>query len=493
MTGAIKKLGSKWRQTPITAKASLAYTASSIIQKSLAIITMPIFTRLLTQEQYGQFGDYTAWQGILAIFITLNLPYGSFSKAMLKFENAREKYIASCQTICAVLSAIFMIMYIPLGGVVNDISTDLIGKPIFKLPLYIVAVMTAYTLMQTAILLWNGRKRFEYKYKSVVVVTLITAFASPVLAYILVINTEEKGYARIVGYAVITILIGFGFLVFNYVKSKSLFDAEMVRYALRFNLPLIMYYLSQTIFNMSDRIMIGRMCGDDKEGIYTFAYSLAVMLVFVLNAINGSYVPWLYEKMRAGDASENKRISFMVAIIMGVPLIGIIWAAPEIVLFMGGQKYMEAIWVIPPVTMSNIFLLFAQYCINIEFYYEKRGYLVAASVGSAVLNIGLNAALIPVFGYIAAGYTTLASYVVFFGCNYIAMKKIMRKEEVEDNMYDYRKLAVFTIAFTAITALAMALYEFMIIRGIVLLAALVLMVIKRKQVIKAVKTVMGKG
>ena len=493
MTGIIKKLLGKWKATPITAKASLAYTASNIIQKSLAIITVPIFTRLLTKEQYGQFGDYTAWQGILAIFITLNLPYGSFSKAMLKFENAREKYIASCQTICVALSVLFMILYIPLGGMVNDFWLEHFGKTVFKLPLYIVAVMTAFTLMQTAILLWNGRKRFEYKYKSVVVVTLITAFVSPVLAYFLVINTEEKGYARIIGYAVVTILIGFGFLVFNYIKSKSLFDREMVRYALRFNLPLIMYYLSQMIFNMSDRIMIGRMCGDDKEGIYTLSYSLAVMLVFILNAINGSYVPWLYEKMKAGDASDNKRISFMIALIMGVPLIGIIWAAPEIVLFMGGEKYMESVWIIPPVTMSNIFLLFSQYCINIEFYYEKRGYLVAASVGSAVLNIGLNAALIPVFGYIAAGYTTLVSYIVFFVCNFIAMKKIMRKEEIEDNMYDYKKLAVFTAVFTVVTALAMMLYEFMIIRGIVLLAALVLMVIKRKPVIKAVKTVMGKG
>ena len=493
MTGIIRKMLNKWAGIPITAKASLAYTASNIIQKSLAIITVPIFTRLLTKEQYGQFGDYTAWQGILAIFITLNLPYGSFSKAMLKFENCREKYIASCQTICAVLSVIFMILYIPLGGMVNDFCVEHFGKTVFKLPLYIVAVMTVFTLTQTAILLWNGRKRFEYKYKSVVVVTLITAFASPVLAYFLVINTEEKGYARIVGYAAVTIVIGLGFFVFNYVKSRSLFDREMVGYALRFNLPLIMYYLSQMIFNMSDRIMIGRMCGDDKEGMYTLAYSMAVMLVFVLNAINGSYVPWLYEKMKAGDASENKRISFMIAIIMGVPLIGIIWAAPEVVLFMGGREYMESVWIIPPVTMSNVFLLFAQFCINIEFYYEKRGYLVAASIGSAVLNIVLNAALIPVFGYIAAGYTTLASYIVFFIGNFIAMKKIMRTEEVKDNMYDYKKLTVFTVIFAAVTVSAMALYEFMIIRGIVLLAALILMVIKRRQVIKAVKTVMGKG
>ena len=486
------KLINKWAGIPITAKASLAYTASSIIQKGLAVITMPIFTRLLTTQQYGQFGDYTAWQGILAIFITLNLPYGSFSKAMVKFENKRDEYIASCQTICLGLSVIFLMLYLPFGEMFNNFWTNTFGSPIFHLPVYFVVVMTGYTLFQTAILLWNGRKRFEYKYKSVVLVTLITAVLSPALAYVLVISTEEKGYARIIGYAAVTIVIGAGFFVFNYIRSRCLYNKGMVGYALRFNLPLIIYYLSQVVFSMCDRLMIGRMVGQDKEGIYTFSYSLSIMLVFVLNAINGSYVPWYYEKLKKGEQGENKRISFMIAVIMGVLLIGVIWAAPEIVMIMGGKDYTEAIWIVPPVTMSNMFLLYTQFCINVEFYYEKRGYLVGASVGSAVLNIVLNAMLIPVFGYIAAGYTTLISYVVFFACNYIAMKVILKKENIPDNMYDYKKLTLLTAAFAIITAAAMLLYGFVIIRWAVIAAALVLGVIKRKQVIKAVRTVMGK-
>ena len=64
-------------------KSSLSYTVCSIVQKVLSIITTPLFSRLLTVEQYGQLSVYNSWAAILTIFITLNLSYGSFNRAMV--------------------------------------------------------------------------------------------------------------------------------------------------------------------------------------------------------------------------------------------------------------------------------------------------------------------------------------------------------------------------------------------------------------------------
>ena len=51
----MSKLIEKIKSMPVTVKASVAYTICSVLQKGLVIITMPLFTRLLTQEQYGQY------------------------------------------------------------------------------------------------------------------------------------------------------------------------------------------------------------------------------------------------------------------------------------------------------------------------------------------------------------------------------------------------------------------------------------------------------
>ena len=87
-------LQNKWNKLPLAAKVSTAYAVCSILQKCLSFITLPLFTRLLTTEQYGQLTIYSSWQGILSIFLTLNLAYGSFSTAMIKFENDRDGYIS---------------------------------------------------------------------------------------------------------------------------------------------------------------------------------------------------------------------------------------------------------------------------------------------------------------------------------------------------------------------------------------------------------------
>ena len=265
----------------------------------------------------------------------------------------------------------------------------------------------------------------------------------------------------------------------------------MVKYALRFNLPLIVYYLSQVIFNQSDRLMIKRYIDTSSAGIYSVAYTLSMMLVFVLNAINNSYVPWFYIRLSKKDTKQNKQISLIIALIMFVLLMGVIWAAPEIIYVMAGQKYHDAIWVVPPVCISNMLLLYTQYCINIEFFFEDKKSLVLASILSAVSNIALNAVFIPKYGFIAAGYTTMFSYILFFVFNYIAMKSVLRKNNTADDMYDKPKLIMVLMSFMGLAALGTLLYNFMIIRYCILLVILIVMFIMREKIIAIVKQVMN--
>lgn len=194
-----------------------------------------------------------------------------------------------------------------------------------------------------------------------------TSILSPVLAFILVSCTEEKGYARIIGYALINILIGLLIFIQNSKQSKKFFDKEFCKYALHFNIPLIAYYVSQVIFNQSDRIMISHMVGTGEAAMYGVAYNLSMILNFIINAINASYVPWMYGKIKKGRVEENKTISIALVVLMGVMILCVIWFAPEIILIMAGEQYETAIYVVAPVAMSLLILFYCQLFINIEF------------------------------------------------------------------------------------------------------------------------------
>lgn len=480
MIGTLKR---KWNNVPLTVKVSTAYAVCSILQKCLSFITLPLFTRLLTTEQYGQYTVYFSWSGILMIFLTLNLAYGSFQTAMVKFEGRRAEYISSIQGICLLLSLIFLAIYLPFRSLWNKL---------FELPTIFVLLMVSEIIFTTSTQLWMGKNRFEFKYKSVVVVTLLTSILSPLLAFILVSLSDEKGYARILGYAEINILVGLIIFVYNVKKGKKFYNKEFWKYAFGFNIPLLAYYLSQVIFNQSDRIMISHMTGTGDAAMYGVAYNLAMLLNFILNAVNGSYVPWMYGKIKDNKGEDNKSISLVLIVLMGLMILCVIWYAPEIILIMAGSQYTAATYVVAPVAMSLLLLFYCQLFINVEFYYEEKGMLVYGSVGAAILNIILNYLMIPTFGFVAAGYTTLLSYIVFALSNYFTMRYCLKRKGLSDNLYDYKWLFIFFVLFMVSGFLGVALYGKLIIRVVITSIVLGIMIVFRNKFIDVLKKIKEK-
>lgn len=476
----IDALKEKWNSVPLTVKVSTAYAVCSIFQKCLSFITLPLFTRLLTTEQYGQYTIYSSWSSILMIFLTLNLAYGSFQTAMVKFEDRRAEYITSIQGVCLLLSLVFLAIYLPFRALWNNL---------FELPTIFVLLMVSEIIFTTATQLWMGRNRFEFKYKSVVAVTLLTSILSPIFAFILVSVTEEKGYARIIGYAGINIILGLIIFVFNMKRGRKLYINEFWKYAFEFNIPLLAYYLSQVIFNQSDRIMISHMTGTSDAAMYGVAYNLAMILTFILNAINGSYVPWMYEKIKENKGEDNKSISLVLVALMALMILCVIWYAPEIILIMAGNQYTSAIYVVAPVAMSLLLLFYCQLFINVEFYYEEKKMLVYGSIGAAVLNIVLNYILIPMFGLVAAGYTTLVSYIVFALSNYFTMRHCLKNKNILDNLYNYKWLVILFFLFMASGFLGVTLYGNLLARIIITLVVLTLMVVFRNKFLDALSRI----
>ncbi|WP_283170299.1 lipopolysaccharide biosynthesis protein [Curtanaerobium respiraculi] len=477
MLNALKR---KTQNVPLPAKAASAYAVSSILQKGIAFLTLPLFTRLLTTEQYGQFTIYLSWESIVCIFITLNLAYGSFAPAMAKFESERDAYIASVEGICLALAAIFVAVYLSFADLWNML---------FDLPTPLIIVMVLEIVGQYGIALWCGKKQFEYKYKGVVALNLANAAIAPLVALLLVLNTNEKGYAYILGIAITNIVLGGAVFVFNLVQGRRVFEKRFWKYALAFNIPLLAYYLSQVVFNQSDRLMINAIVGPDAAALYGVAYNIAMVLTFLLNAINNSYIPWLYGKIKVGAQSENKPVATAIAGLLAALVLMVDWLAPELVFILGGSRYAKAAYVIPPIAMSLLLLFYAQLFINVEFYYEQKRHLVFASIGAAVLNILLNAWLIPIFGFVAAGYTTFASYIVFAGSNYLALKQTLSIQGKAQDAYDLHQLLAILGVFVVLGFVGMALYPYVLLRAIALAALAVVGLIRRKQIMTLVEKI----
>lgn len=463
-------------------KASTAYMICSVLQKCLTIITLPLFTRLLTTEEYGISTVYASTMAIITICTTLYLPYGSFSTAMVKFEKDREGYISAANTICVFLTVIFFVVYFAFRG---------FWSGIVNLPLELMVLMGFEVLFNTAILFWMGKARYEYRYKPFVALTLLTSVLGTVCSLLAVIYLPNKGVTKVIANGVVICIIGLVIMMRSALFGKQCFNKEYWKYALSFNLVLIPYYLAQLIFNQSDSLMIDSMLGKSAAGMYGAAYSLAFVLTFVLNAINNSFTPWMYRQIKENKLQDHKQVSIILASMISILLLGIIAFAPEIILIMAGEDYSSAVWVVPPVAMSLLLLFYSQLFINVEFYFEEKYKLVVASILAPIANVVLNYYGIKMFGYVAAGYTTFISYILFAGCNYLAMKKVCADRKIQGDLFNFKALMLILITMIVLTVLFTVLYPFRIVRFAIIVIGLFVVVVLHKRIIGLITNLMN--
>ena len=97
---------------------------------------------------------------------------------------------------------------------------------------------------------------------------------------------------------------------------------------------------------------------------------------------------------------------------------------PEILFIMGGKSYQEAIYVMPPVAFGCVCQFLYTMFVNIEQFEKKTVGMAFASVSAAVVNYALNRLFIPRYGYIAAAYTTLVSFLWLLLVHMLLVKKL---------------------------------------------------------------------
>lgn len=481
-----KKILRKYKEVPVTVRSSIWYTICSLVQKSISFLTVPLFTSLLTTAEYGEFSIYQSWFSILIIFTTLTLNGGIFNQAMIEFKNDRLGYISSIQGLVLLLNLLLLGVFLLFRAPIET----LIG-----LPGVVILAMIFEMSFKTSIDFWGGKKRYEYKYQSYVIITILYSLLSTLISLGFVYISKDRGLARILSFSVFSGLFGLIFFFYNWAKGKKIYSKKYWTYALKYSLPLIPYYLSQMIFNQSDRIMIDNMIGKSAAGIYSLAVNLSLVLTFVLNAIEASFLPWFYQRINDGRIQGiRQRVNQLVLIVMS-GLLFVLLLAPELLSIMAPNTYSSGLDAMPPVILSLLFLFYVQFFVAILFYYKSILSLAITSIISASVNILLNLLLLPMFGFAAAGYTTLISFILFaIGTAYFANKACKKHLGYSiTKLYDLRMFVILALLMLAVMFMMVFLYRLTVIRYLFIALLLLSCLIFHKKIIQFLKTALNKG
>jgi O-antigen/teichoic acid export membrane protein len=472
---AVGKALTVYNSLSVQARASIWFVFCSVLQKGISFLTVPIFTRLMTTDQYGYYNKYVSWYSILLVFTSMSLYYGVFNNAMMKYRDNKVKFVSSMQGLVTVVTAAFFVVYLLFRSQVNV----LLG-----LPTHIVLMLFAELLVTPSLQFWSAYNRFEYQYRNVVIVTLIKSLANPLLGILLVLISEDKACARIVSTVTVEFIVCGLIAIVQFYKGKCFFDKEFWKYAFLFNLPLIPHYLSGQVLNHSDRIMIGRLVDDTAVAMYSVAYSIGLLMNIFTLAINGTYTPWFYQSVEKKKYQEIRKITLSTTLLMAALVVILMLFAPELMDILGGRKYSEAVYAIPPVAASVYFIFLYNIFANVEFYFEKKVYVLVGSTFAAIVNLILNYVFIPVFGYIAAGYTTLFCYILYCFMHSFFAVRVAKANGISERMFDFKWIYLGALVVTIIGVVMNVLYKTPIVRYGIILGLILVFLLNRKDIIR---------
>ena len=433
-------------------KSGVWYTAASFLRRGIGFLTTPIFTRLMTTEEFGLYSNYASWESIISTIIGLGLG-ATLIHARYEHEDDFDGYIFSM----CVLNTISTLVWFIIIWLFNSFFTKT-----FSMNSYYLNVMCVTLLLQPVIDMYMDRERFFFEYKKSVLISVLLSVLTTGLSVVLVAVMTDRLKGRILGGILPVIPIGLGLFIFFFLRGKRV-RVSYWKYALPVSLPYIPHVLSLILLSSMDRTMITRLCGPEDNAIYSLAYSVSSVITMLVGSMNSAFAPWIGEKLHEKKYGDINRVSrvYMVAFIAMASLI--VLAAPEVIAIVGGAKYREGIWVLPPVA-AGVMLQFL-YClfVNVEQFEKKTTGMAFASISAALLNWGLNAYFIPRYGYIAAAYTTFAGYLwMLFVHMFLVYHYGFR------DVYDYRLVLGMAGVVTVVMFAATWLYGQPLIRYIVL-------------------------
>ena len=316
------------------------------------------------------------------------------------------------------------------------IGTGFVIRLIGGLALVIISQITLYILSPNDIMIqilglimgicmiFKSFEVIEYYYQAKMnlkvnaIIKIITLFiVSTCKILVAVFNLGEIGY--MCTYLVDAIVMGM--LLFVYFKLhekiKWKFDKEYAKELLKKCLYVAISGLMITIYMRIDQVMLGSMLPDKSQnGIYSAAVKIAEMWYFIPLALIASFKPSIMKCKNINNEKEYQRLMQrlydIVAIIGVVCGIGITIVAPFAIRILYGEAYAQSAEILSISVWAGLFATLGSARSIWLVAEDLQKYTISYTLAGCVINVTLNAILIPIYGAFGAAFATLIAQAI---------------------------------------------------------------------------------
>ena len=385
-------------------KASAFYLIGSLFNKGFAFLTVPIFTRILSTTDYGIVTTYNSWISILSMVMGFAIHMG-IRAAFIDYKEKIDDFVSVTTTFTLLCGGV-MCLFIGGGAYLLRINVDLTLIVLCLLQGLATALVQNYSMYLMM--------QYRYKFRTALMIlpNLLSVGAS-VFAILFVVKTDLY-MGRIVPTALINAAFGLITVALVYARSHVLYNREYLKYGLAISMPLVLHGIALNILSQSDRTMITWLADASQTGVYSLIYNFSMIATVITTSLDGVWVPWFTERLKNREIKSINDLAVDYINLMTYAMVGVMFVGPEVVKLLASSKYWEGISIIPPVVLANYIIFAYTLYVNIEHFYKKTPYITVNTLIAAGSKLILNYIFIPLYGYVAAAYTTLFSYLLAF-------------------------------------------------------------------------------
>jgi len=430
-------------------KDTLIYGTSTVIQRFLAFILVPLYTNVFSTSEFGIISNLFAYIAILNVFFSIGFESGFFKFASsLEVGDKKENFSHPYFTVFAnafLLAAIIFFFPVQLA-------------PVFQLePKYASLLQYAALILffDAVVLIPFAYLRLHRRAKYFGALKVISITINLALNLILILGFHMGIEAAFISNAVAS---GVTFLIFIPLVLKNIsftVNKQLYKELLKFSLPLIPAGIGANLVQVIDRPILRYLTDEGTVGIYQANYRMGILMMLFVAIYEFAWRPFFLQTAKEPNAKQifSKIMTLFVCVSCVLFLLfsfyieNIVKIPLPIKGYLLGKNFWGGLYIVPIVLAGYLFYgIYVNLIVGI--YIEKKTkYLPLITGIGAGINVLANFLLIPKFGITGAAFATLISYFGMMVHIYIVANKFYK--------IDYEFSKIYLIFFSTIAAYAL--------------------------------------
>lgn len=393
-------------------------TMSSFI---FPLITFPYVSRVLGPVGTGKVSFATSIISYFAMFAQLGIPtYGI--RACAKVRDNKEELSRTVQELVIINGIMSVLTYIVFFAALFFVPKMAQDKTLF-----LICSSTIFFNLIGMEWLYKGLEQYSY----ITIRSIIFKLLALILMFVFV--KQEQDY---VIYGAITIVAAVGSNIFNLINVHRYVSLKPVGgYHLKKHLKAVSIFLAMsvatTVYTHLDTAMLGFMKSDEEVGYYNAAVRIKTILVSLVTSLGTVLLPRASYYMQNGLKEEFLKISKkalnFVWVVAPPMMLYLMLFAQEGIYFLSGDQYANSILPMQIIMPTLLFIGLTNIMgIQMLVPMGREKTVLYSEIAGAIVDLVLNAILIPKMGAAGAAIGTLVAEFVVLLYQYIALKDTVK-------------------------------------------------------------------